>query len=358
MSNILFHPCATIGVRDDYMPKNIRQSVPLRDYTTLGVGGLAEYFVDVTSQAELIEVVSWAQEQGHAIILLGGGSNVLVSDVGVRGLIVRMGIEGITYETHERGICVTAGAGVFLDALVEELVSKDLWGLENFTSIPGTVGAVPIQNVGAYGVEAKDVVESVTVYNITQKTIQTLSNSECAFGYRDSLFKQPAGRHYIIMSVTFMLTTTPNPKLAYKDLKALCEETEVPHIRDVRDTIASIRAHKFPDWHRVGTAGSFFKNPCITEEQYATLLQKYPELPGYRMDTGTVKIALGWILDHVCNLKGFSENGIGLYEHQALVLVCDRGVSAKSIEVFSQRIIDQVFKTTGISVEREVTMIP
>jgi len=339
------------------MPSYIQKNILLAPYTTLGVGGYAEYFGEITSREELMEAVSWAEKEGLRVTILGGGSNVLVPDSGVRGVVIHMCIGGITYSTEHSNEYVTVGAGVLLDTLVEELVTNEYWGLENFSAIPGTVGAVPIQNVGAYGVEAQDVIDHVTVYDSEQHTIQTLTNEKCLFGYRDSLFKQTSGKKYFVLDVTFRIAKRPNPKLEYKDLSSLRDQVVMPTLRDVRNTIIHIRAQKFPDWNTIGTAGSFFKNPHITEKQYAELIRTYPGLPGYRTESGMVKVSLGWILDHVCALKGFTQEGIGLYEKQALVLVCARGTSASAIEYFSQNIIDRIFEATHIRVEREVTVL-
>ena len=268
-----------------------------------------------------------------------------------------MCIADVAYMRNGEEVHVTAGAGVELDVLIAELAEKNLWGLENLSAIPGTVGAVPVQNVGAYGVEACDVIHSVCVYDVTNDVVTTLPNNACAFAYRDSIFKKEHGKKYIILSVTFIVSESGAPKIAYKDLKTFFETHDSAPVKvlDVRNAIIAIRSKKFPDWHIMGTAGSFFKNPIITQEAYRALVAKYPEIPGFLLDDGMVKIALGWVLDHVCGMRGVWVGNVGLYEHQALVLVCTKNATAAEIKNFSQMIIDTVFEKTNIVVEREVT---
>lgn len=341
------------------MPPGITQNVSLATHTTLGVGGAADYYAPAHTRDELTELVAWARVEGHPITILGGGSNVLVADEGIRGLVIHMCIADIAYRRNGEEVHVTAGAGVALDALIAELAEKNLWGLENLSAIPGTVGAVPVQNVGAYGVEASDVIHSVCVYDITNDIVTTLTNSVCAFAYRDSIFKKEIGKKYIILSVTFIVSESGTPKIAYKDLKTFFETHDSAPVRvlDVRNAVIAIRSKKFPDWHIMGTAGSFFKNPIITQEAYNTLMVKYPEIPGFLTDGGMVKIALGWVLDHVCGMRGVWIGNVGLYEHQALVLVCTKNASAAEVKNFSQKIIDMVLEKTNIIVEREVTEV-
>ena len=338
------------------MPEIVKEHVLLAPYTTLGVGGAADYFAEVANEEDLRRVMTWAHERALPIIILGGGSNALVGDSGVRGLVLRVTFSDVTFMYADTSVRVTAGAGVVFDELIATVTAKKIWGLENLSSIPGTVGAVPVQNVGAYGVEVKDVIESVTVYDVETGIVTDLPNHLCAFGYRDSLFKRPEGKKYIIVRVTFLLSSTPQPKLSYKDLQELFTDTAVPEVEHVREAVRSIRSSKFPDIRVVGTAGSFFKNPTIPKETHTQLLEQYPGLPGYAAGNDEVKIALGWVLDHVCGLKGYTQGNVGLYEKQALVLVCKKGCTADEIKKFSQEVIDVVYEKTEIRVEREVVL--
>ncbi len=340
------------------MPPSLRTEVPLAPYTTLGVGGNARYFVEVSTKEEVRDILIWAREQDVRWYMLGGGSNVLISDQGIDGIVIRYKNTEVVYEPESNGeIVVTVGAGKVLDEFISETVERGLWGLENLSAIPGTVGAVPIQNVGAYGVEAKDVVSHVTVYDAEHDVVRVMSTSECRFGYRDSIFKQIAGKYLVILAVTFTLSVERSPRLTYTDLARFPWNTSEPNILDIRNAIIKIRGEKFPDWNVVGTAGSFFKNPIISEKIFTELRSRYPGLPGYPTGDGLVKVSLGWILDVVCNLKGYTRGTVGLYKAQALVLVCAKGTSSSEIEIFVTSIIERVYEATGIRVEREVTTL-
>jgi UDP-N-acetylmuramate dehydrogenase len=339
------------------MPKIIQQQIPLAPLTTLGVGGNAEYYADVTSLGELSEVTSWAQTHKIPLTVLGGGSNILVSDGGIRGLVIRLLLTRVEFSESGEEVLVHADAGVLLDDLVGELVEKNLWGLENLSMIPGTVGAVPIQNVGAYGVEAKDVITAVFAYDTEMHAIQEFSNEACAFGYRDSIFKHSEGKRCIITSVIFRVSKKANPQITYKDLKNYFGIKSSPELLEIRNAVKDIRRRKFPNWKVIGTAGSFFKNPVISRTHYEELRNTYPELPGYATDKEHIKVSLGWILDHVCGVRGYAEGKVGLFREQALVLVCEKGAHAEDVKKFSDKIIEHVYDKTKITIEREVTVL-
>ena len=298
----------------------------------------------------------WARHDNVPVTILGGGSNVLIFPQGIRGLVIHPDFKKVSYRTEDDCVLVTAGAGVILDELIEELVEKELWGLENLSAIPGTVGAVPIQNVGAYGVEAKDIVHAVTAYNMHSGETQVFTNVMCAFAYRDSLFKKH-NKQYVILDVTFCVSKQGNPILMYKDLQNYFASSFAPTIRNVRSAVQAIRNKKFPDWRKIGTAGSFFKNPSITKEQYEVLRTMFPELPGHTNADGTIKLSLGWVLDKVCGLRGYSEGNVGLYTEQALVLVCTKNATGDEIKNFSEKIIRSVHEKINVNVEYEVTFL-
>lgn len=339
------------------MSLTISQNTPLNSYTTLGVGGEAEYFVEITSVTELKEAVEYAQSNHLRITVLGGGSNVLISDQGVTGLVILMSNKGIVVETEKLDeVLVTAQGGESLDAVVLYCVEHGLWGIENLSHIPGTVGATPIQNVGAYGVEVKDVVAHVTVLNTETNEVEKLQNEFCNFGYRDSLFKKENGKKYIIISVTFFLSKKANLKIAYRDLKNRFEN-KTPSLQEIREAVIEIRSHKFPNWKEVGTAGSFFKNPSVSEEKFQELLARYPDLQGYVNFDGSVKLSLGWILDKVLHLKGYKEGNVATYSEQALVLVVEKNATATEVIFFAEKIISKVKNEIDVTIECEVTMM-
>lgn len=336
---------------------HIAQNVLLREYTTLQVGGPAVWFAEIFTEKELDEAIGFAQGKGLPVTALGGGSNVLVSDDGVTGLVLKMNIAPELVQTEEEDmVLVTAGAGMVFDDLVAWSVQEGLWGLENLSHIPGSVGATPVQNVGAYGVEVKDMITQVRVYDTVARTFVVFTGAECQFGYRDSFFKTPEGRQYIIVSVTYRLSRDPQPKFSYKDLAVLFAGTQAV-LSDIRDAVISIREKKFPDWNTTGTAGSFFKNPIIPRAQFVKLLEQYPEMPHYTVDVTHVKIPLAWILDTVLHMKGKGSHKVGQYHGQALVLINKGEATATEIAEHANSVIAQVKDTTGIGVQWEVTRV-
>jgi UDP-N-acetylmuramate dehydrogenase len=334
----------------------IREQVPLSDYTTLQVGGPARYFCVANTPAELAVAQQFASEKTLPLLVIGTGSNILASDAGFDGLVVHNALFGREYtQLDTNRVIAQFGAGESLDEVIADTVGRGYWGLENLSHIPGTVGATPVQNVGAYGVEVKDlIVEVIAQHSITTE-IKTFSNAECAFGYRDSYFKTAAGKEWVITAVTFVLHSIPQPKLAYKDLAALAQ-TDLVTQDSIRDHIIAVRSKKFPDWYQVGTAGSFFKNPIIPSDHAAQLKQKYPALPIYPVAGDQTKVSLGFILDQVCNLKGYADGAVRLYEQQALVLI-NTGTSATAVTAFAAYVAAQVFDKTGITIEQEVTTV-
>lgn len=332
----------------------IKHNVPLAPLTTFRVGGEAEWFVVVETEEELVEAASESRCLSLPLTVLGDGSNVLVSDEGVEGFVIKNEISGIEYKEEGDEILVTAGAGVVWDELVMETVEQELWGMENLSAIPGTTGATPIQNVGAYGVEVSELIDSVRVYDSEKDTWQTFSKQQCEFSYRNSIFKKKAGKNLIVTAVTFRLTKKANPKLHYKDLENyFTDKKNAPTLKEIRDAVIEIRARKFPDLNEVGTAGSFFKNPVVDAAKSEALCRQYPDLPVFPETTGRVKISLGYVLDQVCGLRGYREGNVGLFDKQALVLVNYGGATASEIEDFAQKISKIVFAKTKIKIDWE-----
>ncbi|MFA6294935.1 MAG: UDP-N-acetylmuramate dehydrogenase [Candidatus Paceibacterota bacterium] len=338
----------------------IQENISLAQYTTFRIGGPARYFCVVTNEDELAEAVTFAKDKKLNILVIGGGSNLLISDGGFNGLVIKIEIKGV----KEHGMqdmdyeLITAGAGEDWDELVEKLVNKSLYGLENLSSIPGTVGASPVQNIGAYGVEVSSVISSVHALDKKTMKFVELSNTDCHFSYRNSLFKEEKGR-FIITGVTYKLSRKGGVNIEYRDLKEYFgnKVTDSPSPIEVRQAIVEIRKNKLPDWRKFGTAGSFFKNPIITIEQFEQLKGKYPEIPGYLEADGRVKISLGWVLDKLCDVKGFTIGNVGTYEKQALVIVAKSGATASEVLAFSNELIHRVKDKTGIDIEGEVEWV-
>ena len=331
----------------------VREQVPLASLSTLRVGGPARFVYKVTSEEEVCAAVAFAKEQALPWRVLGEGSNVLASDAGFEGVIVLMRLTGISDEGN--GI-VRVAAGESWDGFVHYAADRTRWGIENLAGIPGTVGASPVQNIGAYGTEVKSTITSVTVLNTNTGKIEELTSAECGFGYRESRFKQEP--HLIILSVTFSLQSDGTPQLGYKDLAhALSEGVVMGTPKEIGEAVREIRSRKFPDLNTCGTAGSFFKNPTISANEYQALTKTYPELPGFETNKG-IKIPLAFVLDKVLSLRGYAEGSIALFSNQPLVLVTHDGATEREVNSFADRIAEKVFDATGIKIEREVRTFP
>ncbi len=333
----------------------IQENVSLKEYTTFKIGGPARFFCTVRNEDDVIEAINFSKKNKVKIFVLGGGSNLLISDAGFDGLVIKIEIMGIDYSEDGDTVMVKVGAGENWDKFVEEMVERGLYGLENLSNIPGTVGASPVQNVGAYGVEAKDTIQSVYVLDIEKDEYKTFSNSECMFDYRYSMFKDMPGR-YIVLSVTFKLSKKHKLNYKYKDIQEAfaVKRIKEPTLKQMRNVIIDIRGRKLPDLKGYGTAGSFFKNVIVSAPKAKELLDKYPEMIIHPVNNKKVKIPLAWILDHVCGFRGVKKGNVGTYQNQALVLVNYGGASSKEIIDLAQKMVDTVFEKTGIEIEPEV----
>ena len=336
----------------------IKKNVLLSHYTTFHIGGVADYFVQVISVEQLKEALLFAAAETNVPpLILGGGSNVLISDAGYRGLVIIISLKGKVYsEVENDKVLLVCMAGEVLDEVIAETGQKNIWGLENLSAIPGSVGATPVQNVGAYGVEVSSLIKSVRAINILTQEEKIFSQAECLFSYRNSFFKTLLGKQWIITEVTFILSHTVSPQLQYADLVELKNKNNLSSL-EVRHAVCLIRGNKFPDWNVVGTAGSFFKNPVIPKEQFETLSTLYLGIVGYNQADGMVKVSLGWVLDKVCGLRGYTEGNVSLFEKQALVLVTQKNATAEEVKKFVEKISDMVFLKTNIHIEREVLYI-
>lgn len=331
----------------------VREQVLLASLSTLRVGGPARFVCEATSEDEVREAIAFAKERELPWRVLGQGSNILASDSGFEGVIILMKIPGIRAQ-GEGIVCV--GAGESWDGLVRYAADRRLWGIENLAGIPGTVGASPVQNIGAYGTEVKSTIISVTVLNTETGDMEELTNAECRFGYRESRFKHEP--HLIILSITFSLRGEGAPQLGYADLiRAQGEGVSMNTPEEIGAAVRDIRSRKFPDLRSYGTAGSFFKNPVISAEEYQTLAKTYAELPGFETSSG-IKVPLAFLLDKILSLRGYAEGNVALFSNQPLVLVTHEGATEIEVNNFADRIADKVLNATGIEIEREVRKFP
>jgi UDP-N-acetylmuramate dehydrogenase len=330
----------------------VRESVPLSTLTTFTIGGTAAYVIDCESESDIRDALAFAKERSLPWYLLGDGSNVLAPDAGYAGVIIRPRLTRLSFDEPESATTAIVEAGVPWDVFVSEACARNLWGIENLAGIPGTVGAAPIQNIGAYGTDVSESIEWVEALDPVTGDVERIAKDACAFGYRDSRFKRTPG--LVILRVAFLLHADGAPRTGYADLaRAEAAGTPLNTPSDIATAVRSIRARKFPDLSHEGTAGSFFKNPFITSAAFAALKDKYPELPGFPSGN-SVKVPLAWILDHILALKGFRSGKARLFEAQPLVIAADRGASAHEVETLARDVASRVHDATGITLEWEV----
>ena len=334
----------------------VQNQVPLKGLSTFKIGGDASHFFELEDKKDLKGAIVFAKENNLPIFLLGGGSNILFADSGINALVIQILNKGKEYKKiNGTEVLVTAEAGEGWDSFVEWTIENGFFGLENLSSIPGTVGASPVQNIGAYGVEVKDYIESVEVFDMETLEYKTLSNNECEFGYRYSFFKTNKGKKYIVVSVTFRLSLVPNVNITYKDLSNYFKNA-IPTPKAMRDVVIQIRKGKFPDLNIHGTAGSFFKNIICNESDIEELKIKYPEMPIYKAGPGMVKISTAFVLDKICGLRGFREGDVGLYENQSLVVVNYANATSDEVRSFIFKIKKIAEEKTKIKIEEEVVL--
>lgn len=335
----------------------IQENISLLPYNTFRIDVNAKYFAEVVSIDDLKELVSSEIFKNNKRFVLGGGSNLLLTQ-NFEGLVIRLGIKGIKVCEEENDVYVEAGAAEVWNDFVQYTVNKGYAGLENLSLIPGTVGASPIQNIGAYGVEMKDTCFSLEAFHIDSGTIVKFSKEECKFGYRESVFKNELKGQYIITSVVFKLSKIPNLKLHYGAIEEELKKRNIanPSIRNVADVVAEIRVSKLPDPSTIGNSGSFFKNPVIDPPLFSELNKKFPEMVHYPTNDGKIKLAAGWLIEQ-CGWKGKQIGEVGTWKNQALVIVNHGKASGKEVYDFSELIINSVFERFGVSLEREVNTL-
>ncbi|HET6512826.1 MAG TPA: UDP-N-acetylmuramate dehydrogenase [Candidatus Kapabacteria bacterium] len=326
---------------------NLSFGVPLKKYTTFKIGGPATAFAELNDPQQLPDLLAYAEAEGWPVLILGGGSNMLVSDRGFDGLVIHISNIGIEQQdAGENEVLLRVGSGEVWDGVVKYAVDRQLWGIENLSRIPGRMGAFAVQNVGAYGPEAKDVVVEVEVFDLKEREFKVLTNAECDFSYRKSIFNTTEKGRYVIFHTTIKLSRVPKPNIGYPDVKKRFEGIEQPEIADIRHAIKDIRDAKFPfpEESVEGNAGSFFKNSVIDQEQYDALLESFRQhLPQHverleqirhKFPTAEgIKIPSAFIME-VCELKGFTMGNVQLNPTQPVVVLNKNG-NASAHEVLS-----------------------
>ncbi len=331
----------------------------LRPHNTFGIEVRARYFVQVATVPQLLAALALPQAQAGPLLVLGGGSNVLFTQ-DFPGLVIRLGLMGREWLREDGDhVWVRAGAGEPWHGFVQWSLANGWGGLENLSLIPGTVGAAPMQNIGAYGVELRDTFDSLEAVEIATGQVQVFDNAACQFGYRESIFKHQAKGRYVITSVTFRLAKQPTLHLGYgaiRDTLAAAHIAE-PTIHDVGRAVVQIRQSKLPDPAQLGNAGSFFKNPEIGQAQYDALKAEFPTLPGYPgTSPGHLKVAAGWLIEQ-CGWRGKRVGNTGAHKDQALVLVNYGGATGAEIWALAQAIQASVQAKFGIALQPEVNLV-
>ncbi len=336
---------------------HISENVDLKPLNTFGLSVRAKYLAEISVEEEITELVQSDLFLKNKRFILGGGSNVLVTE-DFDGLVVKNNIKGrsVVKETEE-DIWIAFGGGEVWHEIVLYAVGNNWGGIENMSLIPGTVGAAPMQNIGAYGAEIKDVFESLEAINLETGARSNFKHSDCEFGYRQSVFKGKLKGQYFISSVTLRLSKKPKVNTGYGAIKDVLKKVGVinPGIREVSNAVISIRQSKLPDPGKIGNAGSFFKNPTIDKQKFDALRKSFPDIVGYPNEEG-VKVPAGWLIEKA-GWKGRKIGAIGVHEHQALVLVNYGKGNGKDIFDLSEQIKQSIYSTFGIDLEREVNIL-
>lgn len=337
---------------------NIKQNHSLKKYNTFNIEAKADYFVELSSEADVFSLINSDILKNNEILIIGGGCNILfVNDF--KGLVVKVANKGIEkIKEDKENVYLRVAAGEDWDSFVEYCVNNNYYGAENLSLIPGCVGSCVVQNIGAYGVELKDVFYELTAYDIFSGDKTVFDKQKCEFGYRKSIFKNKTFSKYLIFSVVFKLSKKQNFVLDYGNIKQEIEKLSGSklNIRILRDVVCKIRNSKLPDITQIGSAGSFFKNPFVSSDKFFEIKKKYPEIVAYKIKDNLYKLSAAWMVDK-CGWKGKRFGDAGVYEKQALVIVNYGNATGKEIYNLSKEIQKSVFEKFNIQLQPEVIII-
>lgn len=334
---------------------DIHTNIPLKNYTTMRLGGNARFMTDVHSPQEAAEICRNARSKNLPIFILGGGSNVIVQDAGFNGIVVRNRIPGFETVSDEPGrVTLKIGAGEDWDSVVKRTVDMNLSGIEAMSAIPGTAGAAPVQNVGAYGQEIADTLVSLEAYDIQEDRFVTLQASDCGFAYRHSIFRGEASGRYVILNITIQLSKDAPAPPFYKAVQDYFDQHNVTLYtpQAVRDAVIEIRKNKLPDPEVTPNTGSFFKNAIIEEWQLTDLKKEYPDIPTYDMPDGRFKVPTGWLIEQA-GYKGKTIHGMRVHDKNALVLINESATSYADLAAARDEIIGAVRDKFRITITQE-----
>jgi UDP-N-acetylmuramate dehydrogenase len=336
----------------------MQENISLLPYNTFGIFANAKYFTLFSSTEDLKNILQSTEVKTNGLCILGGGSNILLTK-DVDKVVLKNELKGIEIISQNNEVAlVKCAAGEVWHSFVLWCIENNLYGVENLSLIPGTVGAAPMQNIGAYGVEIKDVFFELEAMQIDSLQMKTFNQAQCEFGYRESFFKRKGKDQYIITSVTFQLNKKANLNASYGAIQEVltAKQIENPTAKDISNAVIEIRQSKLPDPKEIGNAGSFFKNPMITKNHYDQLLLQFPALMAYPIDDHNYKIAAGWLIE-ACGWKGITKDQVGCYKDQVLVIVNYGATDGKTILDFSEAIIESVQDKFGIILESAVTIL-
>ncbi len=330
-------------------------NIDLTERNSFGVRQQAKNLVEFTAAEDLCKI--FADGAPEKWMVLAGGNNILFTRDYDGTLITPAATEIEITEDDGDAVRVRVAAGVEWDDVVAWAVERGLWGIENLSLIPGKAGAAPVQNIGAYGVEAKDAIRSVEMFSVESLSMQRLTAEQCNFGYRESIFKHELKGRVIITSIEIELHRTPAPRLGYGDVEREVEARGGASLRNIRDAICAIRQSKLPDTKVLGNAGSFFKNPVVEATAAERLKALYPDMPTYpAADHSKVKLAAGWLIDRA-GMKGYREGSVGVHDRQALVLVNTGGATGGEVMALARKVQAKVLEKFGVEIDTEVNII-
>ena len=335
----------------------IHENYNLAKLNTFGIKAYAKFFVEINNEAELGELFLLPEFENNEKLFLGGGSNVLFTK-NFEGIVILNKIKGIEIlEEDDTSVLVRAMGGEVWNDLVNFAVDNEYWGIENLALVPGTVGAAPMQNIGAYGVELKDTLENVEAFHIKDGERKVFIKEDCELGYRESIFKNKVRGQYFIYAITLRLSKIPHKNITYKVLKDYLEKNkiEIKKVKDISEAVSQIRRSKLPDPALIGNAGSFFKNIFSSKEKVDSLLEKFPDMPFFEED-GFVKIPAGWLIEQ-CGWKGKKIGHVGVHDKQALVLVNYGNATGSEVQGLDSQIIASVEDRFNLKLIPEVNFI-
>ncbi len=339
----------------------IKQNISLASYSTMGLGGKTEYLASIGAKEDLIEALSFAREHRLRTLMIGGGSNIIWRDEGFKGLVLLNNIRGFEVENENNdGADIIIGAGEKWDSVVDRAVSLGLSGIECLSLIPGSAGATPVQNVGAYGQEISESLVSLVAYDKKAGSFLTMVNEDCDFSYRNSCFKQEQGR-YFILSIRLHLKKSPIKMPIYKSLDKYLADNNITDTspKTIRQAVIDIRQAKLPDPNVIKNCGSFFKNPIITNDQFAKLISKYPDIPHWQMKDGQIKLSAAWLVENT-GFKNYkdSETGMAIWNKQPLILINENAKSTSDLLKFKDRIVESVRFKFQVELIQEPELLP